>query len=150
MSPDPRPITFTNNLLRLVTEADRLLLAPLLTLVQLATRDTLECPNRPIADVYFFESGISSIVGRGLRRKEVEIAMVGREGMIGLPVVMGNDRSPNATFVQLAGAAQRIDADDLRDAMRDSATLRETFLRYGQAFMIQVEQAAGSILSRRS
>jgi CRP-like cAMP-binding protein len=85
---------------------------------------------------------MGSIVGRGARRKELEVGIVGFEGMTGLVVVLGNDRSPNSTFIQVAGAGQRIASDDLRDAMRERPSVQETFLRYVQAMMVQTAQTA--------
>ena len=62
--------------------------------------------------------------------------------MTGLPLLMGNDRSPNATFVQVAGQAQRISATQLRKAIFSSQTLQSLLLRFAQTFMIQATQSA--------
>jgi CRP-like cAMP-binding protein len=110
--------------------------------VPLPLREELETPNQPIRHVFFPESGMASIVGRGARRKELEVGIVGFDGMTGLVVVLGNDRSPNSTFIQVAGAGQRIASDDLRDAMRKRPSIQETFLHYVQAMMTQTAQTA--------
>ena len=55
---------------------------------------------------------------------------------------MGDDRSPHSTYVQVAGAGQRISADDLRSVMQASLSLRDTLLRFAQAFMIQATHTA--------
>jgi CRP-like cAMP-binding protein len=57
-------------------------------------------------------------------------------------VLLGNDRSPYSSYVQISGSAHRITADDLRSAMRQSLTLAGVLLRYVQAFMIQTSQTA--------
>jgi CRP-like cAMP-binding protein len=64
--------------------------------------------------------------------------------MTGLMVVLGNDRSPHSTYMQIAGHAQRIAADDLRGAMRESSLLRELLLHYAQAFLTQATHTAMS------
>ena len=92
--------------------------------------------------VVFPESGIVSVVARGSGRKQLEVGIIGREGMTGLIVVMGNDRSPHSTYVQVSGEGQRIAAEDLREAMRKSSSLRDTMLRYAQVFMIQATHTA--------
>jgi CRP-like cAMP-binding protein len=64
------------------------------------------------------------------------------KGVTGLPVVLGNDRSPNETFIQVAGAGARIAADDLREAMRKSASLSRVLLNFVNAFLIQTSHTA--------
>jgi hypothetical protein len=44
----------------------------------------------------------------------MEVGIIGREGMTGITVVLGNDRSPHANFVQVAGHGQKMPADALR------------------------------------
>ncbi len=61
--------------------------------------------------------------------------------MSGLAVVLGADRSPNETLVQVAGSGHRVKADALRKAMADEPAIRERFLRYAQAFAVQVAYA---------
>ena len=69
-------------------------------------------------------------------------AETANEGMTGLPVVLGNDRSPNETFIQVEGTGSRIAADDLRQAMRKSAFLTRVLLNFVNAFMIQTAHTA--------
>jgi CRP-like cAMP-binding protein len=68
--------------------------------------------------------------------------MTGREGVTGLPILLGSDRSPNWTFVQVAGHARRMEADDLREAMEQSGSLRALLLNFVQFFPIQTSQTA--------
>jgi hypothetical protein len=60
--------------------------------------------------------------------------------MTGLAVLMGRDRSPNETYMQLAGGGRRITVAHLLAAIRQSATLHQSLLRYGHAFHIQTTQ----------
>jgi CRP-like cAMP-binding protein len=129
-------------LLCVLAPGDLAALRPHLIPVQLPLREELEAPNQAIKYVFFPDGGMASIVGRGLRRKEVEVGVVGLEGMTGIVVVLGNDRSPNATFVQVSGHGHRIGADDLREAMEKRPGIRATFLRYAQALMVQTAQTA--------
>ena len=62
--------------------------------------------------------------------------------MTGLPVVLGNDRSPNETFIQVEGTGSRIAADGLRQAMRKSASLSRVLLNFVNAFLIQTSHTA--------
>jgi hypothetical protein len=44
--------------------------------------------------------------------------LIGREGMTGLPIVLGNHRSPHASYVQAPGKGKRIPATELHKATR--------------------------------
>lgn len=110
--------------------------------VGLELRRPLEDANQPIKHVYFPEAGIVSVVAEGTRARQSEIGLIGREGMTGINVVMGNNRSPHSSYVQIAGQGQRMSADGLRQAMQESPSLRETFLHFAQAFMVQTAHTA--------
>jgi CRP-like cAMP-binding protein len=144
MAPKTISTVHGNRLLSGLSGEDRALLDPHLSRVQLRLRDEVERPNRPIKSVFFPESGIISVVASGAHQKQIEIGIIGREGMTGLMIVLGNDRSPYKTYAQVAGSAQRIGADELRSAMQDSRTLALVLMRYVQAFMIQTAQTAVS------
>ncbi len=137
----PNPTVFRNRLLAALTRTELAVLQPLLQFAELPLRLDCEVPNTPIRDVYFPESGVASVVAKG-NGNLVEVGLIGREGMTGLMVVMGNDRSPHHTYVQIAGDGHRISAANLRVAMRDQPSLRELFLCYGQSFLIQTAHTA--------
>ncbi len=67
--------------------------------------------------------------------------MIGREGLVGLPVILGTDSMINEAMVQLPGTALRIRASTLRDVLERSAALQALLLRYVQAYHNQVAQA---------
>lgn len=132
----------SNRLLCALSKDDRALLAPHLEAVTLDLRQALEAPNEAIEHVYFPEAGIISIVAKTTGGREIEAGIVGREGMTGLPVVLGNHRSPHDTYVQAPGSGVRISADELRSAIAASTTLHHSMLRFAQVFMTQVSQTA--------
>ena len=68
--------------------------------------------------------------------------MVGREGMTGLPVVHGADRSPCDVFMQVEGEGQRLSADALRIALEQSTTLLRSLLRFAHVFGVQAAYTA--------
>ena len=100
----------SNTLLSSLSTRDFDLLAPHLKAVTLGLRKTLEKPNRRIEDVYFPETGFASVVAVQRGGKEVEVGLIGREGMTGLPIVLGNHRSPHATYMQASGNGHSIPA----------------------------------------
>lgn len=131
-----------NRLLAAMSPEDAALILRDLEPVSLDLRQRLETPNRPIAHVYFPERGVGSVVALGLHDRRVESGLFGRDGMSGLPVVLGGDRAPNEVFMQIDGAGRRIESDALRRAMETSPTLRLFLLRYVHVCMVQSAQTA--------
>ena len=131
-----------NMLLATLPDEDWRAIAPRLQAVELKHRQPIEAANRPVEHVYFPTRGIVSIVAKSPGGHQIEAGVVGREGMTGHPIVMSNHRSPNDAFVQVAGEAQRMSADDLRESLRESEALRRLAQRFVQVFMAQVAQTA--------
>ena len=136
-SPRPR-----NRLLAALSPADLALLQPHLNSLAVAVRHEIERPNRRIDNVYFMDAGIASVVAVQADKTEVEVGLIGPEGMTGMAVVLGGDQSPHSTYIQIAGEAQRIKADELRKAMRASHSLNSLLLKYVQAFNVQTTHTA--------
>jgi CRP-like cAMP-binding protein len=131
----------SNRLLTQLSRADFRLLEPHLEAVELPVRKVLATRNKRVEDVYFPESGIASVVANG--DNELEIGMIGREGMTGVSVVLGdNERAPHQTYMQIAGRGQRLSADHLREAMEASISLNKTLLHYVHSFMKQNTETA--------
>jgi CRP-like cAMP-binding protein len=143
----------SNQLLSFLSPKDRNLLIPNLKRIPLVLRQSLEKANQAIENIYFPEDGIASVVADSKSVGEIEIGIIGKEGMTGLMVVMGDDRSPYNTFVQVAGSALVLSARNLRSAMKKSQSLRNLLLNNVQAFMIQTSQTAlanvATLLSQR-
>jgi CRP-like cAMP-binding protein len=127
-----------NKLLGCLSAADFALLAPGLSPIDLPVRRQLENRNRRIEHVYFFRSGLASVVVSGGAGHAIEVAVVGREGMTGLSVLLESDIAVCETFMQAPGDGWRIKADDLRDAMAKSPTLHRTLLRFGHVMVGQM------------
>jgi CRP-like cAMP-binding protein len=130
-----------NRILSRLSAADMALLRPDLESIELPLRYVCEEANKPITHSYFIEYGLASIVAaNGLKR--LEVGLIGCEGMTGLPVVLGNDRSPNETFMQVAGDGTRITADKLREAILQSRSLERALLGFVHRFMNQTASTA--------
>lgn len=131
-----------NKLLSRISTRDLKVLTRHLKAIDLPLRKRLETSGRPIDQVYFLESGFASVVANGTPADRVEVGMIGREGMTGLAVVLGTDRSPNDTYMQNAGKGLSMPAAELVKAMRSSTTLRSSLLLYAHAFLVQATQTA--------
>ena len=97
--------------------------------------------GQPISHVTFPERGAASTVAEGSEGR-IEIGITGNEGMVGLPIVLGLDRSPHSTMIQLAGDGHRVPVDDFRAALRQSASTQAWLLRYAHVTIIQTAQTA--------
>jgi CRP-like cAMP-binding protein len=140
MSPNAR-FAKGNQLLQLLSAADLGLLEPNLVAVTMKLRDPFESPNKPIENIIFPDTGIASVVAKQ-NGAEVEIGLIGCEGMSGAAVVLGNERSANATYVQAKGEGRQISSQKLRAAMDESRSLHGLFLKYVQVFMSQTAHTA--------
>ena len=136
------PVLYRNRLLKALPPTDLALLAPHLEPVALDRGRDLEKPNTLIAHAYFLEEGIASVVVVGPEGRSIEVGLIGLEGMSGVAILLGNHRSPNGTYMQVAGHGHRIRAAEMRKAMDASASLQRLFLRFAQAFMVQMAQTA--------
>ena len=129
----------SNKLLARLAHADLQLLEPHLKAVELPVRMQLQARNKRVEQVYFLDSGVASIVANG--RRAIEVGMIGREGMTGLSVLLGNgDRIPHETYMQIPGRGQRLSAENLREAVAASAALHQVLLGYVNTFLAQTTQ----------
>jgi hypothetical protein len=114
-----------------------------LTAWRLSSSRFSKSPTSPSSTAILLSEGLASIVA-GNSHKRLEVGLIGSEGMTGLPIVLGNDRSPHENFIQVAGEGSRILADKLREAMRQSRSLEKVFLRFAHSFMNQTANTAFS------
>ncbi|SFP86914.1 cAMP-binding domain of CRP or a regulatory subunit of cAMP-dependent protein kinases [Mesorhizobium sp. NFR06] len=131
-----------NGLLRRMSDVDFALLVPNLRLRSLDIRQQLETAGQPIGSVYFFESGIASVVARNHPGLDTEVGVIGSEGMSATALLMGADWSTHDCYVQMIGAALCIDAEPFRAALDRSETLRLLLLRYVYYLQSQTRSTA--------
>jgi CRP-like cAMP-binding protein len=137
----PQQISIGNRLLASLSSEDIATLQPHLEPVPLAVRQVLIEPNTAIEHIYFPEAGMASVTNNSSGGK-IEVGVVGREGMVGLPIVLGIDQTPYEHFMQIAGHGWRIAVQDLEQAMAESSSLHRQLLRYAQASHVQVSETA--------
>ena len=137
------PYPATNNILLQTLAADDFeRLAPHLECVPLEQDQMLAPAGQPIEHVYFPDGGIASIVVIGFNDGRTEVGIFGRDGMSGLPVLLGADSSPQEVFMQVNGTtALRIRTAAFLAAVHDSRTMQALFLRYVQTLLIQSSQS---------
>jgi CRP-like cAMP-binding protein len=131
-----------NLMLAMLPPADFAHLQPNLQLVDLPARHVLHHPSEAITALYFIEQGWVALLAMLETGDATEVAIIGREGMIGLPLVFDADRSIVEAVVQGAGAALRLEARHVDNALQASPSLRRMLLRFSQAVITQMAQTA--------
>jgi len=131
-----------NRLLASLSREDYQLLRAHLLPTSLPYKCPLYEANEPITFVYFIETGVGSLVNTMTNGDVAEVGTIGNEGIVGLPVVFGDDRSPTSLYMQVAGSGLKMKAKLFQDAMQRSATIRAAMLHYAHAFFDQVAQSA--------
>lgn len=122
--------------------ADFALLKPDLESVELPLRRQLELRGRQIENVYFLDSGLASMVVSAGANHNIEVGIVGREGMTGLPVLLGTKHSVCETFVQTAGSGWRISRAKLHAAIERSPNLGRNLLLCAHTLVVQMAYTA--------
>lgn len=131
-----------NGLLRALSARARRTLQPLLQRTELRQRQILYERNVPIDHAYFIEEGAAALSTRIAGHGTLELGLLGRQDMIGVPLVLATGRSPHRCVVQVPGTAWRISAPDLENALVTIDGLRELLLGYVQARMVEMAQLA--------
>jgi CRP-like cAMP-binding protein len=132
----------TNRLLSLLSDDDYERLSPHLSPVVFEYRKSLYEASRPIDHVYFPINGVASLVITTADGASAEVGTIGSEGMVGLPVCLGDRDGPSSMYVQVPGTALGIDARIFRGELERSPTLKLIMLRYAHAFFNQIAQSA--------
>jgi CRP-like cAMP-binding protein len=110
--------------------------------VPLAFRETLFEAGDPIEFIYFPLSGMISLIASTKTGSSIEVGITGKEGMIGVPVVLGDDTSSLRGVVQAAGSALKLSATTLGNELRRDGKLRTVLLRYSGFALAQATQSA--------
>jgi CRP-like cAMP-binding protein len=116
-------------------------LLPQFTPVDLAFGEVLYQPGQVMRDVYFPLEGLVSLLTL-VGSQALEVAMVGREGMVGIQLALGVARSPMRALVQGAGAGLRMSRARFEAAMLHSPPLRQALLAYANSLMAQIARTA--------
>jgi len=142
----PRSQSSTPNiLLRALAIEDYALLEPHLERAHLKTGERLYEAHQHIAQVYFPEGGVGSVVAEQESGDKIEVGLYGREGFSGTSVVLGAGQSPHTSMVQVGDMPTlSISTERLLEACERSPALLRELLRYTQTLTIQAALTAAS------
>jgi CRP-like cAMP-binding protein len=127
-----------NLLLKALPESDYQRLVPHLKPVDLDLGTVLYEPGEAIAQIYFPQRAVVSLVFLMENGLTVEIGIVGREGTIGIPVFLGGSRTISQAIVQIKGSALVMDAEVLKAEFERGGALQQLLFRYTQARLTQI------------
>jgi CRP-like cAMP-binding protein len=131
-----------NRLLAALPKKEYQHLLPELEHVTLTFGDILFEPGDFIRHVYFPNDSIISLLSAVADRAMLEVGLVGNDGMAGLPIFMGINKSHNRALVQGAGTAMRMKAAALRKEVGDGGALRNLLHLYTHSLLTQISQSA--------
>jgi len=99
-------------------------------------------PGLPLHHVVFPTTAVVSLHHVMASGASAETCSVGREGMVGVSLIMGSDTLPSSAVVQTAGHGYRLARSTLLQAFEGPGQLRRLLLRYTQALITQIAQTA--------
>lgn len=115
---------------------------PLLTFIELRTHEVLHEPGEAIKFAYFVNSGMVSILTVLAEGKSVEVGLTGKDGLVGLPLLVGFGSGPTRAVVQITGGAFRVAARTMEQVLRQCPVLANRLHRYVQILGMQGTQVA--------
>jgi len=142
MAPSAECTSPRNCLLAALPPEELARLRPRLERVELPLRWVLHTAGEPIEAVYFPETGYTSMLAYMEDGDAAEVGLVGREGMIGLPVLLGAECDDIEAMVQTPGTALRMNAVGFREALDRIPAFRILLLRYALVHHGQVARTA--------
>jgi CRP-like cAMP-binding protein len=131
-----------NQLLAALPEKEWARLAPHLVEVDMPLGQVVYESGGHLEHVYFPTTSIVSLLYVMEDGAPAEIAIVGREGIIGIALFMGGETTPSRAIVQSAGRAYRLGARVLKEEFNRGGPMQRLLLRYTQALITQMAQTA--------
>jgi CRP-like cAMP-binding protein len=104
----------------------------------------LQRRGRPVEEVVFPVLGVASMVAMGNSGMSLEVATIGCEGMVGLPLFLGGQKAKAVAeiVVQIPGHGLHLSAEFFHFHVERERSLLQILLRYTQALLTQVTQCS--------
>lgn len=130
----------SNRLLAALPRTSLKRILPDLGLSTLRMRQVVQARRRPIREVVFPLTGVASMIAMGGSKDSLEVATIGCEGMIGLPLFLGDKKVAAEIFMQVPGEGLHLSAAAFRKHLNRETSLARGLLLYTQALLTQVAQ----------
>lgn len=134
--------TAINELLAALPLEEYQRLTPYLEIVDLISGEVLAEPGEIMTEVYFPVGAMVSLVSIMENGSTTEISLVGKEGMVGFPVILGGESTTSRAIVQIEGKALKLNSNILKNEFHRGAELQRLLLLYTQALFTQASQNA--------
>jgi len=131
-----------NYILKNLPDDEYELIFPELEEVNLRVGDVINRPYEPIPYAYFPNNSMISVVASTPDGQLTEAGVVGREGLLGINLILGADVTPHENVCQLPGTALRISTKSLREKFSQCPTFHNLILNFTYAHMMQLSQTA--------
>ncbi len=128
-------ITYKNRILASLPPSEIKGLVSHLSPVPLKLREVLADGRANSA--YFLEEGLASAVITQQNGDTTEVGVIGIDGLVGIPILLGVEGTPGRTFMQVEGSGYRIPAERLREAFEQPGELRTRLQKYILGFLVQ-------------
>jgi CRP-like cAMP-binding protein len=133
----------SNGWLDALTASDQELIRPHLRTVELVRDAVLVRSGETLRRAYLPHRGVISLIVNLARGEHVQVAMIGRDSILGAFAALGDSTSLDSAVVLVPGVASTIDMERLRAVAEQSKTLRALLVRHGLGVYAQIEQTAG-------
>jgi CRP-like cAMP-binding protein len=130
-----------NHLLAALPDAEFARLAPYLELVPMRLGEAIHEPGCMLQHAHFPTTAVVSLLHDLSSGVSVEVAGVGREGVLGIALFMGADSSSTSAVVQTAGHGYRLGGRRLKEEFDRAGLVQRLLLRYTQALVTQIFQS---------
>jgi CRP-like cAMP-binding protein len=131
-----------NRLLRALPPAEQVRLMGHMQRRLVTPGEVLYEPGRRLEHAFFPETAVVSLLTVLADGVGIETATVGREGMVGVFLFLGDDRSRNGrAVVQMGGSVLRVDVDSFRAELAEGGKLEQLMLTYSRALLMHVSQS---------
>lgn len=137
--------TAQNSLIERLPRTDRQRLLSLCEPVHLALSDVLLVQGTPSSYAYFPVDGFISLLQQIETHPPLEVGMVGREGMLGVQLVLGVATTPLLAVVQGSGSAWRVEQNAFQHELLQSPALQQSLNRYIYVLMAQLAASASCL-----
>jgi CRP-like cAMP-binding protein len=141
-APQVLPDPTRNRLIELATSRAAMEFRRKLIPVELRFGDILHHAGVDQKHVYFPTTGVVSILYMMTNGSSAEIGLIGNDGLVGIPVALGAERSTTRAMVQVAGHGLRATATDVQKLISVDPTFRALLHRYVQVMLTQATQTA--------
>ena len=131
-----------NEILRSIPRSELGMLLPFMEITALSARSVLNEAAKPIEHCYFPNDGVVSIIHVMTDGRSIEVGLTGKEGFIGLPVIVGYEVSLVRSIIQVNATSYKVSAENLKTVLQSCPVLERNLQRYSQELSIQSIQIA--------